>query len=433
MNTFPKGPPVEDESSHQRRTSRWVTWLVALSFMGYPLLGTLVALTSFPSFVASVPVRLAVIFLSLSLLLSVRPNEALLFSMRRIPMTPVREALLLFWFVYVCRLIWDWQVVQMPEAGPALLFLSVVGLLPALALLGVAPRYWNANAFAKIAFCSGAATCAIAVAATLLGLAGERSLIEQTGRLAFDTVNSVTYGQVAVTTLLAGLVGWSDGVPRRSIVLTGVGAGAVAALVCLQLAASKGPVVALAVCILALGVFKPRYRWLLFALLPVFTVFLFFAYDSNLGQRFSGVEDDLSTIERRDLLTNAIAQFLEHPIFGNAFVETEMQTYPHNPFVEAAMATGVIGALLYALVVIICAWRLIGLLARKGRVLLALVALQYLVEAHISGSLWASGSLWICLAMIIAMTSHERPASKVSASRSSTLHANDPVTARAEP
>lgn len=422
MNTSLPRPIVEDDSSLQRRKSRMVTWLVALSLMGYPLLGTLVALTPFPSLVGSVPLRLAVVFLSLYLLV----------SMRRFPVTPVRVVLLLFWFVYVCRLIWDWQVAQIPEAESALLFLSVVGLLPALALLGMAPRHWDAHAFAKIAFFTGAATCTIAVLATLLGLGGERSLIEQTGRLSFDTVNPISYGHVAVTTLLTGLVGWSDNA-RRPLMLAVVVTGSIAALVCLQLAASKGPVVALVVCILALGVFKPRYRWMLFALSPVATLFLFFADDSNLTQRFSGAEEDLSTILRRELLDNAITQFLQHPILGNAFVETEMQTYPHNPFVEAAMATGIIGVTLYALVIITCVTRLVGLLTRKGSLLLALVALQLLVGEHISGSLWASGNLWTSLAMIIAMTSYERQATTVSINHPTTLHANKLLTATAAP
>ena len=409
MNTFAQGRDVQNDSSHELRTNRLVTWLVALSLMGYPLLGTLVALTSFSSLVASVPVRLAVIFLSLSLLVSVRGNLPLLAAGRCIRWTPVRPALLLFWFVYVCRLTWDWQVAQMPEAGPALLFLSVVGLLPALALLGVAPRYWNANAFAKIAFFAGAVTCTVAVAATLLGLAGERSLIEQTGRLAFDTVNPITYGHVAVTTLLAGLVGWSDGARRRPIVLASVVAGAVAALVSLHLAASKGPVVALMVCILALGMFKPRFRWLLLAMLPVSAGFLFFVGDGNLGQRFTSIEEDLSTIERRTLLLNAIDQFVDHPLLGNAFVEAETQTYPHNQLVEAAMATGVFGLCLYGFVLFNSALRLLRLFMSKGRTLFALVALQYLVGEHLSGSLYSSGGLWICIAMIIVMTSSKKP------------------------
>ncbi len=411
MTTYAPQSKAHDQIRHEQRTNRRMTWLVALSLVGYPLLGTLVALTSLPSLVAAVPVRLAVIFLSLSLLLTVRLTEPLLFSIRRIPMTPVRVALMLFWLIYICRLIWDWQVVQMPEADSALLYLSVVGLPPALALVGVAPRYWDANAFAKVAFFAGAATCAVAVAATLLGLAGERSLMEETGRLAFDTVNSITYGHVAVTTLLAGLVGWSDGASRRPAVLVVVVVGAVAALVCLQLAASKGPILALAVCILALGVFNARFRWVLFAMLPVAAVFLFLAYDGNLGQRFASVEEDPSTINRWALLTNAIAQFLEHPILGNAFVETEMQTYPHNPLVEAAMATGVLGLSLYAFILFNAGLRLLGLFMSKGRTLFALVALQYLVGEHFSGSLYASGGLWLSIAMVIAMTSREEPAS----------------------
>lgn len=408
MNIVAQEPCTSSGTGHKHRKNWRVTWLVALSLIGYPLLGTLVALTPLPSLVASVPVRLAVIFLSLSLLLTVRRSEPLLFSILRIPMTPLRVGLMLFWLVYIVRLVWDWQVAQMPDAGFALMFLCIVGLPPALALLGVPPGDWDANAIAKITFFAGAATCAIAVAATLLELGGERSLTQETGRLAFDTINSISLGHVAVTTLLAGLVGWSDGVPRRLIGLAAVGVGSVAALVCLQWAASKGPIVAFAVCLLALGVFNSRFRWLLVIMLLGVAVLPFLTVDGGLAQRLITVEEDLSTIDRWTLLSNAVTQFLESPIFGSAFVETEMQTYPHNPLVEAAMATGLFGVFLYALIFFSCGLRLLGMLMSNRSTLLALVALQYLVGEQLSGSLYASSGFWLIIAMIISMTSSER-------------------------
>ena len=392
--------------SHDRRTRRRVTWILALSLMGYPLLGTLVALTPYPSFVAAIPVRLSVVLLSLSLLVHLRPRDGFFFSFRSIRLTPLRCTLLLFWLVYLCRLMWDWQVQGMPEAGTALLFFSVVSLIPSLALLGIAPWLWDANAFARLAFFAGAATSAIAVGATLLGLAGERSLIEQTERLAFDTVNPITYGYVAATTILAGLIGWSEDGRRRPLWTLGfVVLGCAAALASLQMSASKGPVAALAISLLVLGVSQRRFRWVLAASIPLAIAFVMVPMDGMLGQRFSDIDEDLSTINRLMLLADAAQQFVDNPFFGHAFIESESQTYPHNPLLEAGMATGVLGFTLYLMVFLASSVRLfLWIAGRAPGPFLALLALQYLIGENISGSLYASGSLWIIIAMIIAVT-----------------------------
>ena len=420
MNNHRASSADTSSSSGERWTRLRVTWILILSLMGYPLLGTLAALTPYPSLVASIPVRLSVVLLSLSLLVSLRPRDGFFFSIQSIQLTPLRCTLLFFWLVYLCRLLWDWQVQDMPEAGAALLFFSVVSLIPSFALLGIAPRLWDANALARLAFFTGAATCAIAVGATFLGLAGDRSLTEQTGRLAFDTVNSITYGHVAVTTILAGVVGWSEDRSRRALWILGlVVLGCAAALVGLQMSASKGPVVALAICLFTLGVSQRRFRWVLWALIPLAITFVMVSMDGTLGQRFSEVNEDLSTIDRRMMLANAAQQFADNPFFGHAYIESEFQTYPHNLFLEAGMATGVLGFTLYLVVVLASCARLFLWIASGARgPFLALLALQYLIGENISGSLYASGSLWIIIAMIIAVTTVPRSIS----SKAETTH-----------
>jgi len=405
VNTLPQPSGSHQSTGYELAISRRVAWLVAICLMGYPLLGTLVSLTSFSSSVASVPVRAAMIFLSLTILIPIWRNLPWRTFNGYVHHTPVRTALILFWLLYLCRMIWDWQIVQMPEAGPSLLFFGVVGLLPALALLDVGPSRWNDKALARTVFFLGAPTCVLAVAITLLGFAGERSLMEQTSRLSFDTVNPITYGHVAVTTLLAGLFGWVDS-PRRQPTLPIV-IGVVAALATIDLAGSKGPLVALLVCLITLGVFKPRLRWLLVVMLAVAAWLYFIADNSNLGYRISNLEADQSTVVRKELLLNAIDQFWAHPFLGSAFLDVETHTYPHNPLIEAAMAVGLVGGCLYGLVLVNTALRLLGLLLRKDHAFLATVTLQYMIGEHISGSLHASGALWICIAMIISVTSCE--------------------------
>ena len=120
-----------------------VAWLVAVVLLGYPLGGTLVALTSLPSLVASVPVRLTALLLSLSLLLSFDRSRPLRVALRVRPLSLTRAALLAFWALYVGRLAWDWQVADVPGAASALVYLLVAGIGPAAGLLAIGPQHWD--------------------------------------------------------------------------------------------------------------------------------------------------------------------------------------------------------------------------------------------------------------------------------------------------
>ena len=65
--------------------------------------------------------------------------------------------------------------------------------------------------------------------------------------------------------------------------------------------------------------------------------------DGELWRRFSTIEEDVSALDRLLLQGNAISQYLDRPILGSAFVELRLLTYPHNLFIETAMALGVVG------------------------------------------------------------------------------------------
>lgn len=367
--------------------------ILIASLMAYPLLGTLVSVTLLPSLVASVPVRAFVAVASIQLI----------WLTRRAPPSPTVLALLVFWCAYLVRLLWDWAVADVPAAGEALAFFVLTCLLPAVALMRVPAAWWNESRLANGLFITGAATCIAAVAIGLTGLAEGRSLLDETARLSFDTVNPITYGHVAVSTLIVALR-WRLISRRHGRLVLAI--GLIAALVVLQLAASRGPLVALAVCLVALGIVQRRFRWFFIVVAPLLTL-LFFNADSILEQRFSDIEDDPSTLERLLVQSNAIAQFLDNPWLGSAFIELELQIYPHNPFIEAAMATGVIGLLLFTWVFLAACARVVRML-REGKVVLPLLALQYFVAAQFSGSLFSSNTMWMFIGILFAITRRRR-------------------------
>jgi O-antigen ligase len=379
--------------SRARRDAGAVARILVWTIAGYPLLGMLVAYTSAPSFAASIPVRLIVLATSVWLLI-------------RLPQSPARgwgRLLLVFWAIYGLRLAAD-LAAGVPGTPFDVLFFGATALLPALAVSRVPCQRWDEDRIARSLAAFGLVTAGAALLTTVLPFAQDRSLLEQTGRLSFDTVNPITLGHIAVSTLIAisVLVG------RRGIRAAPWLLGVPLALALLQAGASRGPVVALAGVGLAWIFFSQgsARRFIVLgavALLALGSLGVI-AADSELVRRFDAIEEDKSTAERLLMQGNAIQQFLDHPWTGSAHVELESLTYPHNVVIESAMATGVVGA---TLCIALTLGMLLSIAARlrRGERIVPLLGMQYLINAQLSGSLFASSALWVLTAMMLAAPS----------------------------
>jgi O-antigen ligase len=382
--------------SAQRRANNRVlsadlaAWIVALSLVGYPMLGTLVAFTALPSLAASIPVRASIIIFSLMLML--RSKVVVTKHLRF-------QVIILFWSLYFVRLVWDMFVARIPVAGDFMFNFIFFSIVPAVALMHA--REINERRLTDLLFVYGSVTCVLATLAYFTDLAISRSFTEEAeGRLVLDTVNPITYGHVGVTTLLAAL-----SKSRRctsAMDWVSVAAASALGLLAIQLSGSRGPLMSLLICILALACFNKAYRWML---LPFFALILLFfagAFDESgnlLASRLtSSVQSDNSEV-RIIMQAGAIQQFLDSPVFGSAIVERQFQDYPHNLFVESAMAMGVIGLVL---IIGISIFLLRGVAQKiKGwSLLLALIALQYFSAAQFSGSISASSPFWVLVALV---------------------------------
>lgn len=380
---------------HLQRRRRWfdpadkAAWIIALSLLAYPLLGTLVAFTSLPSLVASAPVRALVLLLALSLILRTRSSVWL---------STGASLLFAFWAIYLTRLLWDWWIVGIPVASDFTLNFVVFCIPTAMAFMH-APAI-DERKLSRILLVLGVVACLLAIVANSTDLASARSFTEDAeGRLFLDTVNPITFGHVGVTTILATL-----GMSRyctRKIEWLGLAAAAALGCVAIQLGGSRGPLVALLICITLAALFLKGYRWLL---LPLIAGSLLMTGESSLdsqsllGSRVtSSVQSDSPEI-RVLMAAGAIEQFLESPLVGSAIIERQFEDYPHNPFLEAAMAVGIVGLLLLVIINLRALRHILGSL-RRGTLLVPLLAVQAVVAAQVSGSLSASASLWLFLAL----------------------------------
>ncbi len=364
-------------------------WLFSLSLVGYPLFGLLTALANTSSSVFSIPFRLGVLALALTLV-TIRPQG-------RRPLSVGEILLWVFALLYILRLTWD-SFDQIAGAGEAAVFFTIGTLAPCAALtfsrLDLAAYEYPLT---KILVAFGGMTCMLAICMHFLHLGEAQSLTVVTGRLSYFALNPISLGHVATTTLLAAFCMTR----HRSNVLVwmAVALFSAAALLCLALTASRGPVLTLVVC--AVVYMAATRNWKMIGGAVAVVLFVVFGDLGSIEQRFTGWDNDESIKARFALQFAALADFHQKPVLGSSFLDLTTASYPHNLFIESAMAMGVVGLLAALLLVAVALWRSIKLLNR-GAMLIILLFIQYLLAAQFSGALYGSSALWISMLAVMA-------------------------------
>ncbi len=358
--------------------------VLAVAMFGYPLVGNLVSLLEIDSRVLSIPFRVLVIVLSLWLLV----------SCRRMHLTRTRIALLLIWLAYTIRLAHDMMVARIEGADYALQFFLAGCVLPAMAVFTA--DEFQQERFARVAFALTVAGCAATLLGSLLGRFGEADLTTTTGRLSTVALNPVSLGHLAVSCVIVGLVIWTR---ARGASRVAVSSGVVLALSCLVMTGSKGPALALIICLAIWAASKGAIWKLILFGLPTL-MFVVFAPVSPLAARFAGLGEDVSTLDRLVILRDSINQAAESPLFGSAFVELNSGLYPHNLFLDAVLAFGIPLAIVFAVLVGIATVRSLRCL-QTGTELLGLLFIQSLIGGMLSGAMFAATSFWCLLALLL--------------------------------
>lgn len=369
------------------RASR-VRWLLVLSVIGYPIAGIAASILDIASLTAAIPLRLVVLMLSLSLLKPLRQSGKL--------RTQVPTPLILFGLFYLVRLCWDGLVAGVPGAIEALVFYVSTVLLPAYALL-LNAHLLDELETARTMFRLGSALCLVIVAMTIFQVGQSRAMTDEAGgRVSFEALNPISIGHLAATTLISAVCLLAIH-KRPAVILPGVAAGACGAVAAIGWAASRGPLLSLVAAGALLLLVKRRASWAIVVCLLALPLLL--NSESELLTRFSGIDEDDSALERLVLQASAIEQFLASPFFGAAFVEPLLLSYPHNLFIEVAMALGMSGLVLLGMTL----WRTARGMRfefRKRRLLLPLLFTQYFVAAQFSGSLYSSAPLWAVVGLL---------------------------------
>jgi oligosaccharide repeat unit polymerase len=240
------------------------------------------------------------------------------------------------------------------------------------------------------------------------------ALIGNGGRIsANNTLDTISLGHMGVSVALFGLFYFSNTTSKRqktiAVCLTLLGT-----FVCFA-AGSRGPVVALLVTLFIYFFATKRISFLvLVALLICFVSMFYETINEFLASNFDVYSleriynsffersNDLSGLTSgRDRLYQAgIEDFLESPIIGSSFV-LDSGMYVHNSILEAFMATGLIGGILFCIIVLFVFIYSVKIAKTDTKYMfIALLAVQYIIYSFFSRALMMLPELWLMLFLV---------------------------------
>ena len=190
--------------------------------------------------------------------------------------------------------------------------------------------------------------------------------------------------------------------------------GFIIGFITIYISASRSPFLALLICMLLFIIV--RYGGVKSVLLiTVFGLALylsFFQIMGIIGEYFQSsflIRLELALEEgnsgRENFLQQGLDEFIDNPFFGNSFLiqnGDHAGSYPHNLVIEAFMATGFFGGIIFFI------WVLKNILVSKIVIAkrlefdwVALIFYQFLIFAMFSGSLYSSNLFWYSSAILV--------------------------------
>jgi O-antigen ligase len=394
---------------------RLVAATYVMVLVGYAAIAPLAGVIGGGSRLVTIPYRIVVLALVVAVLLMALETGRLYSGSVVVP-------LILFWVLYLMRLVFDTSAAPIDLRMSAAEYYSyAVGstLLPMLALL-IVPTARSLFYARRGLLYIGAIACvfnAVLAYAPLRGAAGNALF---TARLQTETLNAISLGHTGVmVALLAGFELTRR--PSRLVAFVSVfclvlGIGVMIA------SGSRGPMLAFIVgfaALVAVAIKGGRGIGVMVALIAVAgaSTFAFFAIE-DLAQlvnvfRFGGVIDpdhDPSAGARLVLYRSALSLFAENPFLGARLELPGSGYYPHNIVLESLMTTGLVGGI--ALIISIgCAVIAAIRIVRRAPVFgwVSVLFVQQQVGVQFSGAIAGSPEMWALLAAVVAIGGSIRP------------------------
>lgn len=112
------------------------------------------------------------------------------------------------------------------------------------------------------------------------------------------------------------------------------------------------------------------------------------------------------TSGRVDLYLTSIEQVRGSELFGSGLENTTYNHFPHNIFIEAYLATGVLSAISFCVVILILLMRAVLLIRRGGeQSWVGALFILYFVHAFFNASIYLADAFWLISGMLIGVGS----------------------------
>jgi O-antigen ligase len=400
-------PDVESRSGSHRLVGI-ASLCLTLNLAGFLVVSYVPGILHINHRAATVPFRCLVLALS-----SYAVFKILALSHLRLTVSVTTLLAVGFWTLYVTRFISDTvlfpvSIGENPDDMALFLFGMCLPTFIVFYLFGEIHLYSKALVWSMLALgvCS-----AISMRLTH---AQEDKLQRQ--HLGNDILNHIGYGHMGLTAMILGLfVLLQIGRVRRGWTLRLLAAATVCFGAFSILAASSRGALVAAVLLLPIVVYLGLRRGSRLLAIGICAVGFFVipaaaAYltrnGTDVGRLLGSAEaysvSNSSVYERQYLARDAWHEYLEHPILGSSIVERRSLAYPHNCVVEAFMATGTFGGVIFVLMLLTAIYRAI-ILTRVDVAMswISLCFFQQLIAAMFSGGLYANAALWGMMAIVL--------------------------------
>lgn len=386
--------------------------IYTLVLSGYPIAAILSILLGVENRFITVPFRLLILLISV-ILVSVHNKRNgstnLIFFI----------GFILFWSIYFLKLFIGEIFENSVEIGLVEFSLYAFGtcFLPSLAFFLYIP-FDSVGKIKKFSFAFLSIGCCVSI---YYGLVNFKNLIDQdlvVQRLSTDTIDPISMSNIGVSLIILSFTSIFERNVKGSIKIVYVVSVAMG-IFSIAASGSRGPVISLLIVMGLFFLYNVQKNLIgKFALLIVFTI-IAIGFTSYLETKFnlqslsrlqSGFDytSDQSILERFELISTAVDEFLDNPLVGGRIGGQGKGRYPHNVFVESFMATGFFGGISFSLMFLSALLSAINILKyKKEYSWIALIFLQYAIEAQVSGSLYTSPIMWCFMSSVIGICYYE--------------------------
>lgn len=386
---------------------------VMLATVGYALFASFSAALTLPSTPIAIAARGAGVALCLLAVLPLRRPHGSTLSFW------LFVSAMIFWTLYALRMSYDtyWHSYALLFSPEEYWIWGVGGCLVPMVCFSLMRIGWGEDAVRPylLTLLAGLAACVMSMT-SLSTFVEDASGGYDTGRAGLATLNPISLGHLGAQVILLALWRIYLAPQRNTAKVTALSIAAIAVGGFILLSSnSRGPFVALVGALaFALLASSTRRKYFILAMLGLFAValpYLAVAVDNVAGtqiaERLLGQSqlDDVNTQSRFALFLSANRHFLRNPLLGSGLEDPTFGGYPHNLVIEAFMATGLLGGVLFIIMLglaAIASFRLLRVHSAYGWVSLLLV--QQMVAVQFSGSLAQSTTLWALIGMATSLT-----------------------------